>query len=673
MLLTKITLKNYGVYRDENVFDFTCTPDKPVILIGGTNGSGKTTLFEAIMIGLYGMSYFDKKATKKSYEKFLANKIHRYIGSSAFTDHASIIVDFKFFHNNKVEEYSVDRTWRNEDGKIIEKLTIRKDNENLESVDESQWQAFIEELIPRGIVKLFFFDGEKIVKISEATNEEVEIKSSFDSLLGLDLVEQLHSDLKIHILRNLKDDSKKIQDEHNKLEKERDEYLENISHLEEKCAQKIEELNQIKKSIEEHETKISKIGGGYATKRIELQARKHTFKEKRIAVESKLRVLLNGLAPLCLIPKQLEEVRDQLLTDEIALKQQFEEDIVKEKIHELSSKLKSNEIWNEFSFDTSTKEKIISKITEILAKNDSEKNQLKSLFNFSLVESTNLINTISLANSQVFVDLEKETTPLYPINDELQKIDTALANAPTDDEIGPLVSKLNRLHEEQGIIKTEIDHIETRVAKNKYYLKYINSKLRNIIDDQFKNKDATKQIELARKVQKVLDEYVEKLKIKKLNMLENYLLDTIKKLMHKENFIEKVSIDNDSFEIILYGKDGVVIPKDLLSKGEQQMFATAVLWALAMTSGKPLPFMIDTPLARLDIEHRDNLVQSFYPYASHQVIIFSTDSEIDANNYRNLKPFISHSYAMNYIPSEGRTQKNEGYFWNEKGDRIIVV
>ncbi|RZD40203.1 MAG: hypothetical protein CXT78_13055 [Thaumarchaeota archaeon] len=182
MHLTKVTLKNYGVYRDKIEFDLTTTPDKPVVLIGGTNGAGKTTLFESILIGFYGPTFFNKKTTRKEYEKFLANKIHRYLGSKTSADSTSIIIDFKFFHNGMVDDYTVDRTWKNEDGRIIEELKIKKNGQRLDSVEESQWQSFIEELIPRGIAKLFFFDGEKIVKMAEEENEDIEIKSSFDSL-----------------------------------------------------------------------------------------------------------------------------------------------------------------------------------------------------------------------------------------------------------------------------------------------------------------------------------------------------------------------------------------------------------------------------------------------------------------------------------------------------------
>ncbi len=171
MHLTKVTLKNYGVYRDKVEFDLTTTPEKPVILIGGTNGAGKTTLFESILLGFYGQSYFEKKTTRKEYEKFLGNKVHRYLGTASAADSTSIVVDFKFYHNGEVDDYTVDRTWYDDDGRLTEQLKIKKNNKRLDAVEESQWQSFIEELIPKGIAKLFFFDGENIVKMTDDENE----------------------------------------------------------------------------------------------------------------------------------------------------------------------------------------------------------------------------------------------------------------------------------------------------------------------------------------------------------------------------------------------------------------------------------------------------------------------------------------------------------------------
>ena len=102
MLLTKVTLSNYGVYRDKNEFDFRCDLDKPVILCGGTNGAGKTTLFESVMLCLYGISFFDKKITQKQYHEFLGRKIHRFLGTPVSASEASITVEFSLHIKEKL-------------------------------------------------------------------------------------------------------------------------------------------------------------------------------------------------------------------------------------------------------------------------------------------------------------------------------------------------------------------------------------------------------------------------------------------------------------------------------------------------------------------------------------------------------------------------------------------
>ena len=671
MHLTKVTLKNYGVYRDKTEFNFTTTSDKPVVLVGGTNGAGKTTLFESILVGFYGISFLGKKTTKKEYNKFLANKIHRFLGSTASADSTSIIIDFKYFHNGDVDDYTVDRTWRNEDGRIIEELKIKKDNKRLDSVEESQWQSFIEELIPRGVAKLFFFDGEKIVKMAEEENEDIEIKSSFDSLLGLDIVEQLHSDLKVHIMRNMKDDAKTIQIQHDQHLKERDEILDDISRYEAKLGAKNTETDELGREINTIEAQVSKIGGGFASKRGELKTKKASLQMKKISLESDLRTVISGPTPLGLIPQLIKSLKSQIVKDEKILKQEIRQEILHEKESELSKLLKSKKLWNEIDTDSQSKEKLIEDILSVFE--SEQKSKTSSMFNLSPLDYANILTLFDNLKTKYLQNLKKLSDEYRDVNDKLQKIDTSLVNAPNDDELGPLISKLNSLHEEQGVLKTEAGHLEQQISSKNSYLKMLNFKLRNILADKYKDKNAGVQAELATKVQKVLDEYVEKLKIKKLELLEKYLLEEIQRLMHKENLVTKVSVDKDTFEIKLFDKDGNQSPKDLLSKGEKQMYATAVLLALAKTSGKPLPFMIDTPLARLDVGHRDNLIKKFFPYASHQVVIFSTDSEIDQKYYLQMKPYLSRSYAMEYLPGKGKTHQHLSYFWNDKGEKIVAV
>ena len=673
MHLTKVTLKNYGVYRDKVEFNLTTTPDKPIILIGGTNGAGKTTLFESILIGFYGQSYFDKKTTRKEYEKFLGNKVHRYLGTTAAADSTSIIVDFKFYHNGIVDDYTVDRTWYDNDGRLTEELKIKKNNKRLDSVEESQWQSFIEELIPKGIAKLFFFDGEKIVKMTEDENEEIEIKSSFDSLLGLDVIEQLHSDLRIHIMRNMKDNSKTIDAQYNGFIHEKEEIVKDLERLERNIVSKTNNQENILSEIHTLEDKISKIGGGFASKREDLRLKKASLEITHTVSESELKSLLSGPMPFCLIPKQIKSLQNQIKKDSEITKKQFEKEILDEKLNQILAVLNQKTLWKKIPKNSQIKELLNSKITKVFESKKSSKQEMKNLFNFSLLESTNILNLLHNLVTTHIPKLEHESLQFDKISDELNQIETALSNAPNDDEIGPLISKLNSLHKEQGMLENEIDHMESKVTTQNTYLKMINHKIRNIVADQYKDKSAGVQVQLATKVQKVLDEYILKLKEKKLQLLEVYLLEELRRLLHKENLITKVTINKISFEITLYDKDENAIPKDLLSKGEQQMFATGVLLALARTSGKPLPFMIDTPLARLDVSHRDNMIEKFFPYASHQVVIFSTDSEISEDYYRQLLPYLSRSYAMEYMPGKGKTKQHLGYFWNDKGERIVAV
>ena len=677
MLLTKVTLSNYGVYRDKNEFDFRCDLDKPVILCGGTNGAGKTTLFESILLCLYGISFFEKKPTQKQYHEFLGRKIHRYLGTPVSATEASITVEFQFAHQGKVDEYKVHRMWESDDGKVREKLTISKlegDWKSLDKIEESQWQSFINELIPRGIAKLFFFDGEKIVEIAQEGNEDVEIKSSFDTLLGLDLVEQLRTDINLSLLRNLKGDSKKIQEQIERYTTEKDEADKKIGKLVEKEVMLTANIEQIQKETNVLEEKLSKLGGGFASKRAEFKEKKLYLRTKLEQIEEEIRNICAEILPFTLIPKQIESVQKQLEVDQTLLRNTFEKEILESSFADIQSKVNSKKFWNDLSVDSAVKAELLSKLSKVL-RETTEKSTVneKSLFNFSANDTSKLIELINKIKNDTGKLLEKSTKKFNETYDELQKVEISLTSAPTDDEIGPLISQLNKMNKEIGSLEKEIEQTQNLIATEKALIKTINLRMREVVTDKHKNKRLASGADIAERVDNVLNEYSQRLRKSKLKLLEDYLLQGIQMLIHKENFIEKVSIDKETFEVTLYRQNDDELLKSELSKGEQQMFATAVLWALAKTSGRPLPFIIDTPLARLDKEHRVSLIEQFFPIASHQVLIFSTDTEVDENFYPKLYPYITRSYSMIYDSKKGKTTKRDGYFWDVKGEKVIEV
>jgi DNA sulfur modification protein DndD len=56
-------------------------------------------------------------------------------------------------------------------------------------------------------------------------------------------------------------------------------------------------------------------------------------------------------------------------------------------------------------------------------------------------------------------------------------------------------------------------------------------------------------------------------------------------------------------------------------------------------------------------------VQRYFPLASHQVVLLSTDTEIDQALHSHLEPSIARSYQLIYQPGEASTRVEEGYFW----------
>ena len=668
MLLTKITINDFGVYRGRNEFNFKTTPDKPIILCGGGNGAGKTTLFESIMTCLYGKDSLEKKTTQKQYDEIILRSIHRFLGTKKSADEASIIVEFQFAHEGKISEYQIMRMWQNNDGRIDEKFTIKKkvDDENfteLDSIEKSQWQTFINQLIPKGVAKLFFFDGEKIQSISEQGSEDIQIKSSFDVLLGLDLIEQLKTDLSLSVLRSEDGETEKILAEIDKLTNAKEEAEEKIGKLLEKKAEKDTEIQNVLGKVKLCEEKIAKAGGGFYEKRESLKEEKSELSAELQNLERNIMDLCKNVLPFSLVPDQLKEIKEKISKDKKIIQQGFEKNILEENFEVIIKEMKLKNITDDVT-------KNISRIFDDRLEKCG--GRVQTTFNLSTEDMQNIMNLINKIDHSIEKRLFDLTKTFGDTMKDMIDIQMSLESVPKDDDIGPIISELQKENRELGSLENEFKNLEELEIQEISLVSILNSKILNLVKDKHHDKRRISGMENAKRVQQVLDEYAQRLRDKKLELLQRYITDGLQMLLHKKEFIDKVSIDKESFEVKLFKGDDE-ISKEMLSKGELQMFATAVVWGLAKTSGRPLPFMIDTPLARLDEEHRDSLVEKFYPYASHQLIIFSTNSEINSEFYQKLEPFVERSFVIKYDSEKGKTVKHDNYFFDNKGEKIIEV
>jgi DNA sulfur modification protein DndD len=428
----------------------------------------------------------------------------------------------------------------------------------------------------------------------------------------------------------------------------------------------------LQKKIQIKEEEFTKQGGQFYEKREELLASKAYHQNRLENFEKEIRDLCMSTLPFSLVPKQLEETKQELLEDEKKIQNSFEKTILEKNFKELLSEITKNNFASKI--DKNSKSQFTKELSEILnEKIDAIPNYFQTTFNFSPADIQKLVQFIDgLKNSGV----EKIQTLVKSCDSEidaLNGIQVALESVPKHSEIGPLRTAINQLNRELGHLEEKYEEKKIQESLNRHYLNKGNAAVRINLTKKFGDTKLQRGLELSPKIQKVLEEYSELLRAKKLQTLEENILEGLKMLLHKKDFIEKVKIDKETFEVKLFKGTEDEITKNMLSKGELQMFAIAVVWGLAKTSERPLPFMIDTPLARLDDEHRNNLVENFFPYASHQIIIFSTNSEINPDLYRKLEPAIQNSFLIQYDSEEGKTMKKEGYFFEKLEEKIIEV
>lgn len=668
MLLQKLILEDYSAYQNKNEFDFTCKSNKPVVLIGGLNGSGKTTILESIMVCLYGKKYLGN-ITKLQYYDFLRSKIYRH--GRIIKKKASVSISFLFFNDGDTNTYTVERAWYISNSKnLIEEINVKKNNRTISDMDKTHWQTFVEELVPFEIAKLFFIDSEKIISmIDSSTKRNFEIHESMNSLLGLDVINRLQNDLKLYVKKNSKTELKESSIQYEKLTDEKQELERVMKSLQENLLIKKQFYDDSVSKINNLESKLNKSGGIYAKRREKLNSEYLSLKNIQRVKDKSLRFSLGTMGPFCLCPSLLKDVSLYISKDlDHAYKKsnlEFLEKHIKEKLSEISKK----SFWNELKISESERKIVLSNLKCKLSINYiPNKNNL--LFNLSMQDSYKIQTAIKEYIPNMFERLISESKSHLKVENELKKIESELASAPSDDIVGEIFSELRIIYEESALINSEITHIDEKISSKTFAIKIVKNKLIDTLKSQHHIKNNNTKLQLAVKLQKVLDTYIDKLLETKIFNFENNLLDTISYLLHKVNFVQRVYVDRKTFQIYLYDSENKLLSEKLLSMGEKQIICTAILWALAMISNRILPFIIDTPMARLDSEHRTRLIKNFYPTASYQMIILSTNTEITSDEYAILNSKISKSYMLVHSTKSGTRVKN-GYFSKEKKQLVV--
>lgn len=691
MFIESIILHNYRAYKGHNKTSFK--PDtKNIFLVAGNNGFGKTTFLTSLVWCLYGKLMADvdekfrrdindaqgyKNYARQSLHKELANAVNAYevsleerkqiikhgysSESECIKEDSQYYVEISltdvFIPSIPCRTITIRRTY--DYFLDIESVEVLIDGQANELAKEVGYDIFINDFIlSKDIAKFFFFDAEKIVNLAEvkSIDEKRRLSTAYSEVLGIKKYEDIKrnlENLRLKFRRNAGSTASKA-----KLDK----LTSSVADIEVKIKAKEAERENVDSQIQQYRTESVQlqerlIREGNAISIEELKRQKEllvALKDKDTKLKNQLRDMLD-IAPFAISGRLFANLMRQVAAEKDVKTSAASCEAINLALQSTHAQI--TDAVATLKFSTSQKQAIEHIITEVFAKNildisDATIDDVKILVDYTNNEANEfqaLFDNIRYSFSAIFKQLVKDikNNALF-----LAKTQRKIVEAEYDDgnanvkeirmrkaEVDELLAQLDiqtrQLSEQIGTLNKDIKVLKkqlSEVAKNVR------------VDKSDKEKDI-----IAERLIGELTTFLFELRTKRKLSLEKKIMAGIDVLMHKADFIHNVRIDlqDDIIEIELLDKTGEIISKEKLSKGEQQLYATAILNALVEESGIEFPVFIDSPLQKFDSIHSRNIITKFYPSVSKQVVIFPLlGKELSEDEYNALLPNVNRVYVI---------------------------
>lgn len=671
MIIKEIKLYNFRIYKGENVIDLNTEEKKNIFIISGRNGFGKTTFLMSMVWCLYGKNmqevddlYKKEIVDQGGYSKYIANSLNR-LAKAEEDYNFSVSITFTDVNIPEVpcKEIVVERSY-NAKTSIADEVEVLIDGYPSELAKEVGQEIFIREFImPIEIAKFFFFDAEKIVSLAEVNTLEQRrsLSRAYSEVLGI----KKYEDIKYE-LENLQ--LKIRQESASALEKGQ---LRQLEAEVETCEERIKENNRLieeqreKKSEKNKESrdiqeKLIKAGSLITVE--ELQ-RLRTREEDLIRQQNELQNELKDsydIIPFAIAGEKFLDVFRQLENESNFRAAQFKDENVNDitnkvltdllnipkppklaidhQVHEFYANAFKDLIRKHFFSDSAPLPEDFKIIHEF---SDSEKNELHAVLSnlkFSFRESFKRINGDYNQTRNELNNIRRSIK-----NAEANQEDPIIADYRMQKDI--LDKEVIRIEDTISSLDREIGELVNEKTQKGKHIETLSKKLK--VSENNVEKDAI----ISRNIGNLKD-FIAQFKAKKKESLEGQILDGLNTLLHKKGFIKKVEVEiiGDDINIILKNARGEEIKKESLSKGEQQMYATALLRGLVEESDIQFPVFIDSPMQKFDEQHAENIVRYFYPNISDQVVIFPLiGKELNEREYEILSNHIAQTFLINNV------------------------
>jgi DNA sulfur modification protein DndD len=665
MLLEELTLHNFCLYRGRQTFELA--PDRtngrprPIVLCGGINGGGKTTLLDAIQLALYGSRARCSKRASLSYDDFLRECIHRSVEPG---EGAGVALSFRYAAEGEEQIYLVRRAWQVKEGKLRETLQVSRDGEHDRWLSDN-WQQLVEELIPLGISQLFFFDAEKIRFLADDETGNQTLGAAIKSLLGLDLAERLIADATVLEGRLAK---RMVADEdRGELETLEAEIAAAEAEVKALMTERASLENSVQRAAAElkrAEERFANFGGEHWQERERRRAQLKSLEAREEDLNAALVALAAGELPLALTRDLLRGVVEQDRHERQATEALVVERLLEERDRKFLEVLKEQRASPKMltllsdlqeSDRRQRRAGVASDAPARLALSEPARAMLAGLQEHGLNERA--------------TEAERLLAQVRQVTHEREGVERSLAATPAEERIRDVTVQLQEATKCEALLVDEARRLSGKIDAAKYVRDERIERQRKLVEkrvrQEIRDEDIARMAQLAARTKTTMREFLRRATAAKIDRLSSLISESFRFLLRKQTLVEQIMIDPESFAITLYGDDGQAIAKQRLSDGEKQIFAISVLWGLARASARSLPTIIDTPMARLDARHRQRLVERYFPNASHQVIILSTDTEVDRRYYEALAPHLARAYHLHYDEERKATMAEEGYFWEQ--------
>lgn len=696
MKIKKIQLKNIGPYVDYNVFNFDIADSvKRMVLVGGKNGAGKTTLFNAIKICLYGCVAFGFEANNAKYyeevEKIInANEKLKKIGES------EVIIDLLLDDGKDNHVYTFNRSWKVRGKRIVETFTLLKDGESLTATEKSDFESFLLQTLPPNLFKFYFFDGEKIGDFVFNGNKNTDFKDAFLKLCNLDTMEIICNNFR-RISRNKSKDGFDILKEYENCLSDDNLFAERIASAEEEYKECASEIAVIDDRLAALEKTYAKSGG--------ISKKEWRSMEERIAKEETrreekrkwLRDIANNVLPFIILQPQMEDLKEQIMIEHKAqvdanVKSTIDTPEIKSIIANVLDM-----VGTELP-DTIT-DKIIYEIIEYTNKTVSI-TPILNLSDFDRFELTSKINSLLAFD---VTRIKAATDDIEASLNHVKRIRKKMERSSIENYEGYLRSKSD-LNEEKAdktmkLVKIDAELQKCRADKAVSAAKLAKAKANyeTVLKKNSINDISARALLAFDELQTILYE-------KSIRQVEKGFQRCFNSLINKSDLIDGIHIDNNlnvlpyknkKFDVselkktinkngseyiiaqiglhayemlqekISAGERKIVLPvevKQQLSAGEKQIFIMALYQALSQLNKIDVPYIVDTPFARIDKEHREKILERFFKQLNGQVIILSTDEEIVGNYCDVISDIVSNTFVLNHTINGNTEIIADAYF-----------